>query len=305
MKKKVLVTGINGFVGHHLTNDLVARNYEVIGVGLEESPSELIAGKLLKYYSMDISKVWEIYDEIDAIYHLAGLSAVGPSYDYPQRYIHINSDIVTNMCEHYLDNENRPKILIISSGTVYDSNSSLPINEEVKVNFNSPYAVSKILVENISQYYFSRGIDITIARPFNHIGPHQKLGFIVADLADKIFNSPKNGIIRVGNLTTARDYTDVRDVVRAYISLVESDKTSGEIFNVCSSCTHSGTEIFLLLKKYLDREDVDFDVDENLIRPNDVMKVIGDHQKITNLTGWEPNFSFEQTIFDIVNTIKS
>ena len=173
----IVVTGVNGFVGKHLTRILVEAGHAVIGVGQEDTPHEQVKNLLTEYTGCDLAKRWpELTTKVDAIIHLAGMAAVGPSFDKPQLYININSSIVTNLCEYYLHQENKPRIVLVSSGAVYSPRQSMPINESGDVQFGSPYAVSKILNENQAAYYRSRGLDCVVARPFNHIGPDQLFG---------------------------------------------------------------------------------------------------------------------------------
>ena len=194
----------------------------------------------------------------------------------------------------------KPKILIISSGALYDPSAEMPLVETSGVLPNSPYAVSKLGQEQMGSYYHSRGFECVIARPFNHIGPGQGPGFILPDLVNQALaaESDPSKHIAVGNLSAKRDYTDVRDIVRAYRLLIETGK-SGEIYNVCSGTPHEGHEI---LDEVLKVVGINPKViqDTSLMRPTDTPILYGSHDKITDHTGWEPEIPLKVTINNVV-----
>lgn len=306
--KTILVTGVNGFVGQHLVNELVASNHNVIGIGRDEVANSLVADRLASYHSSDLSKEWpETVGDIDAIIHLAGLAAVGPSFDNPQRYIDQNSAMVTNMCEYYMKKDKKPRIVIVSSGAVYNAAQPMPINESGPISFGSPYAISKVLNENQAAYYNSRGFECVVMRPFNHIGPGQSQGFIVPDLAKKISDTGLGeNSITAGNLTSKRDYTDVRDVARAYRLVATSPEPPRElIYNVCLGDSHSGEEVLALASKALGAETPTVTIDEKLLRPNDTPDIRGDSSSLQDEFGWKPEFTFEQSIVDFVASLNT
>ena len=299
----IAVTGINGFVGKHLTQKLVENGHNVIGLSMEDNAHPEIANDLLEYVSCNLAEEWPAFNaQPDAIIHLAGLAAVGPSFDKPQMYISINSSIVTNLCEHYLTQDSKPRIVLISSGAVYSPNQSMPINEGGEVQFGSPYAVSKILNENQAAYYRSRGLDCVVARPFNHIGPNQLPGFLVPDLIEKITSREStHGPIKVGNLATKRDYTDVRDVANAYVLLATHPEQPKQlVYNICSGKSVSGEEMLTTIASALQIDIPETIIDEALVRPNEVMDIRGDNTSISSELGWTPSIDIEKTIRDIV-----
>lgn len=302
----IVVTGINGFVGKHLTRTLTEAGHLVIGVSMEETPHESIASLLSDYISCNLSERWpDINQDVDAVIHLAGMAAVGPSFDKPQLYININSSIVTNLCEHYLASDSKPRILLVSSGAVYSPNQAMPINETGEIRFGSPYAVSKILNENQAAYYRSRGLDCVVARPFNHIGPDQLPGFLVPDLIEKINNrTSKDESITAGNLATKRDYTDVRDVTNAYM-LIATNPTppSRLVYNICSGKSLSGEEILSTIANAMKIDIPTVETDPALIRPNEVMDIRGDSTALASEFNWQPNISIETTIKDIIQAV--
>jgi GDP-4-dehydro-6-deoxy-D-mannose reductase len=302
MRKKIVITGVNGFVGKHLASELSQEGHEVIGVGMDTSPSPEIAEHLSQYLLKDLSKEWPDVSGVDAIVHLAGLAAVDPSFEHPQDYLNINSAMMTNMCEYYLKQDKKPRIVMISSGAIYDPNEPMPIAETSKVVFTSPYSVSKVLLENQAAYYLSRGIDCVVMRPFNHIGPGQAPGFLVPDLAEKILSRANaSDPIKVGDLATKRDYTDVRDVATAYRLVATSvNKPKHLVYNVCSGVSHTGEEVLDIMSGAMNIEKPDCAVDQAFIRPNDIMDIRGDNTRLREEFGWETTYEFAQTIADFV-----
>ncbi len=301
--KKIVVTGINGFVGHHLARRLKADNCIVIGIGHDDSMSQTLEGIVDEYHSADLSQTWPEIPDADGIIHLAGLAAVGPSFDDPQRYINMNSAMVTHMCEYYTKQDKKPRLLVVSSGAIYDPHQQMPLNESSTIGFSSPYAVSKVLVENQCAYYRNRGLDCVIVRPFNHIGPGQGLGFILPDFYDRLSTlEDKSAAISVGNIETCRDYTDVRDIVDAYTRLINAPELQETIYNVCSGASLSGRDVLDHLKSAMDLPSVTFEVDPSLVRPTDIDIIVGDSSRLQSELGWSPTHDIHQTIQDFVQS---
>ena len=301
----ILITGANGFVGRHLTKELADHGYSLFGLGGPDLPASFVSS--FKQYTslnlLDAKSLSELdFKNIDAVIHLAGIAAVGPSYDQPMKYIDTNMGIELNLFEAALSQKAFPKFLIISSGTLYSPNQKLPLNEESPIIPNSPYALSKLGQENLAQYYSTRGFDCIIARPFNHIGPGQGQGYIVPDLALQVVSAIKEGkqTIRVGNLAAKRDYTDVRDIARAYRLLLENGHI-GETYNVSSGKAVSGEDILLGLMKAA-RVNLKPVVDPSKLRPLDNLEIYGSHDKITRDTGWSPQIDIHQTLVDVINS---
>lgn len=299
---KIVITGINGFVGKHLTRELKNNGHLVIGLDRSEAVHPEIADVVDEYHAADLSTAWPELPNVDAIIHLAGLAAVGPSFDSPQLYININSAIVTNMCEYYLKQDKKPRIVTISSGAIYDTTTPMPITELSLIAYTSPYTVSKVLLENQAAYYSSRGIECIVMRPFNHVGPGQLPGFLVPDLAEKIrTRAADTDPIEVGNLDTKRDYTDVRDVVKAYrLVATKEGKLDHPVYNVCSGVSHSGHEVLGAIVSAMQIEAPETVVNEKFLRPNDIMDICGDNSRLVSEFGWGLTYSFEQTIADFV-----
>lgn len=309
---KVLVTGVNGFVGNHVVDALLAQNYEVIGVGREETANNVVGHKLVGYYSCDLSVIDQVNSlplhETLAVINLAGLAAVGPSFDNPELYMRINTAVVDNVCRAAIQQDAKQlRIVSISSGAVYSSQQPMPLAEDSKLApESSPYAASKIAMEELSLSYREQGIDCVVARPFNHIGPGQGQGFILPDLYQKVTTAIKNNEseIRVGNLTTKRDYTDVRDVARAYVSLVAADELQHGIYNVCTGRSLSGEQILAMLLDSFN-SNITTKIDEKSFRPSDAPDLYGNNSLLNTNTGWQPEVNIEQTIKDFVVSMRS
>jgi GDP-4-dehydro-6-deoxy-D-mannose reductase len=300
---KIIVTGVNGFVGLHLARELDNNGHHVIGVaglrGSKEKPDFI-----KEYLQLDLTNIKEAskidFSDVDCVIDLAGLAALRPSFDDPMLYMRVNVGIEVNLYETALKQKVSPRFLIISSGTLYDPKEQLPLNEDSRVSPNSPYAVSKMGQEQMAMYYQSRGFESIIARTFNHVGPGQDLGFIFPDLSHQIISVEKGDKkeINVGNLDSKRDYTDVRDIVRAYRLLIDKGK-AGEIYNVCSSKALSGHEILngLVAQTNINPQIVE---DSSKMRPSDTPIVYGSHHKLTTDTGWKPEIPIEITFADII-----
>lgn len=302
--ERVLVTGANGFVGGHLAQELINQNYEVTGLVFDATQQGNLPSSVKKL-EVDLTKKNHLkvidFRSIDYVIHLAGLANVGKSFGDPEGYMKANVGMEINLFDEALAQNTHPRFLIISSGSLYDPLASLPITEGSRVAPNSPYAESKLAQETEAQNYTSRGLESVIVRPFNHIGPGQGLGFIVPDLVKQVvdFKTGATQNIQVGNLDTSRDYTDVRDIVKAYVSLMVKGR-SGEIYNVCSGKAVSGRE---LLGKIIDIVGVDPEivVDQSRIRPTDTPLIYGNPAKLTKEAGWQPVISLDQTLNDVVN----
>jgi GDP-4-dehydro-6-deoxy-D-mannose reductase len=304
---KVIVTGVNGFVGGHLTDDLIRQGFDVIGVGREEQSVPQLAEKLSAYYACDLADYESVkklpLTDAKAVINLAGLAAVGPSFDNPELYMRINTAVLDTVCKAAMEQGAMDiRILSISSGAIYSPKQPMPLTEEsLTAPESSPYAASKIAMEELSLKYRTEGLDCVVARPFNHIGPGQMEGFLLPDLYKKVTESQASGEpLLVGNLTTKRDYTDVRDVAKAYVKLIASERLTHGIYNVCTGRSVSGEEILAELLNELRLTDVQPQVDESLFRPSDTPELFGDNTRLKADIDWSPEIPIEQTIKDFV-----
>jgi GDP-4-dehydro-6-deoxy-D-mannose reductase len=303
---KILVTGAAGFAGHYLLESLLNNGDDTIFAVSKDSHEQPKPEKL-KWVKCDLlnpNAVNEAVNSIkpDQVYHLAAYSSPGDSFSHPMQAINDTSAMQINLFEACILADIQPRTLIVSSGQIYGKNNKLPIDESGEIDCNSPYAVAKLSQENLASYYSKRGFEIVTVRPFNHIGPGQRLGFIVSDLANQIAKAEHaSGTteIRVGNLSSKRDFTDVRDVVLAYVKLQQRGE-SGEVYNVCSGSSVSGQDILNMLISMAKCE-ISVAVDPDKMRPSDIADLYGDHSKLTKATGWEPQVKLEQTLAETLD----
>lgn len=306
--KEIAVTGINGFVGEHLAEHLKASGMKVLGIGREQNPTEEVAPYLDSYQQSDLmnSQSAEGLDlsNTHGIIHLAGLASVAESFDKPDLYIKGNAEITNNVLLAASKHGIKGRIVVISSGALYDGSQKMPITEDSKIAENSPYAVGKMRAEQVAIDHKSKGLDVVIARPFNHIGPHQKPGFLLPDLYEQLLQAQENETneIVVGNLNTRRDYTDVRDIVRAYVTLLEADKLQFDIYNICSGVSLSGLEVLEELKRCLNLEDIKVIIDPTKVRPTDIQEITGSAERLKKETGWSPESTALNAIRDFVKS---
>jgi GDP-4-dehydro-6-deoxy-D-mannose reductase len=240
----------------------------------------------------------------DAIYHLAALTHVGQSWDEPLRVLEVNVIGTGALLAAARQCGTDPKVLVTSSAEVYGAvtdPSRLPLTEASPTAPLTPYAASKLAAEAlVAQASLGHGQHVITVRPFNHIGPGQTPNFAVAALAKRIVEANKRGAatIAVGNLSARRDFTDVRDVVRAYRLLIESG-ASGSVYNVCSGKDVAIGEIADGLLA-LAGTSLAFEADPSLVRPVEVPVLRGDPGHLMADTGWKPEIPLEQTLADVL-----
>lgn len=302
----ILVTGTNGFVGRHLSKELKKQGHIVVGTGLDGVAVEIkdVVDEYVENVDLtnqdDVNKL--PIKSLDAVINLAALAQVGASFGKQEEYNRVNTLVQTNIAEIVQKQNPSVRLVAISTGAVYDSQQTMPLTEESKLATNaSPYALSKVAMENALMKYVDMGLNIIVARPFNHIGPGQMPGFLLPDLANQL---KKRNTVTVGNIKTKRDYTDVRDVVKAYALLATNNKLNSRTYNVCSGVSITGGEILGILAAAINKTDVEVVVDESRLRPNDPVEIYGDYTKLANDTGWRPIIPLEQTIKDFVESMQ-
>ena len=302
MTQTLVVTGVDGFVGHHVAVAANAAGYIVRGVARTDAVSSSTRELLTSMHSVDLREEWPEDLIGDAVVHLAGLAAVGPSFGQPQKYIEANSAMVTHLCEaHLRANACSTRILGISTGAVYRSPPVIkPLGEDAETIAASPYVVSKLLVERQFEYYRERGLLTRVARPFNHIGPGQRPGFILPDLVASLGALRTGERLSVGNLDTRRDYTDVRDVARAYVLMVGSDAPHS-VYNVASGKSASGRDILEAICRTTGWSVPDLIVDPERLRPTDAHDIRGDAGRLRHDFDWSPTIPLERSIADFLS----
>ncbi len=288
-----LITGGRGFVGNWLAQHLESLGDEVVAIDQEVEITDAAA----------VLAALEAAQP-DAVYHLAALTHVGQSWDEPQRVYEVNILGTGALLAAARQCGSDPTVLLTSSaevyGTVTDA-SQLPLTEESPTAPLTPYAASKLASEALAtQAVLGHGQRVIVARPFNHIGPGQSPNFAVAALSKRIAEAERSGAgsIKVGNLSARRDFTDVRDVVRAYRLLVESGE-AGVIYNVSSGRDVAIQDIVDGLLA-LAGSSVSLEVDPELVRPVEVPVLRGSNERLRAATGWEPTLPLEQTLEDVL-----
>lgn len=306
--KKALVTGITGFAGSFLAEHLVPMGgYEIAGTYLTDSSISNVSSirnkiKLHKVDLQDFAATKNLISEEkpDLVFHLAALSSPAESFKNPSKFINNNVSAQVNLLEAVRQTKIFPRILIVSTAEVYGdvSPADLPINEETPLRPGNPYAVSKVAQDFLGlQYFLAHKIPVIRVRPFNHIGPRQSPAFVVSSFAKKIAEIEKGSIepvLKVGNLAAKRDFTDVRDMVNAYVQILDKGDI-GEVYNIGSGSSYKIEDILNKLLSFSDKK-IKVERDESLMRPIDVPELVCDNTKIKNATGWQPKIPINQTL---------
>ncbi|MBV8691702.1 MAG: GDP-mannose 4,6-dehydratase [Actinobacteria bacterium] len=289
---RVFVTGGHGFVGPYLRAHLEAAGDDVV------APPD-------GWEITDPAQVNAALQEAapEAIYHLAAISNVVQSWQEPALTFEVNALGTLHLLEAARALETPPRVLLIGSAEVYGKvrPDEVPITENTPLRPVTPYAASKVAAEYLGmQAFLAYGLPVLSVRAFNHIGPTQSGGFVVADLARRIVEARRDGIktLPVGNLSPRRDFTDVRDVVRAYRLLVEHG-AAGEAYNVCSGRDVAVDELAHRLLE-LSGADLTLETDPALVRPVDLPVLKGDPAKIEQATGWKPEIPLDQTLTEVL-----
>lgn len=289
---RAFVTGGHGFVGRFL-----AEHLRSAGDSVEVAPLEV-----------DVTDLPALRQSVvrakpDAIYHLAAFTHVGQSWEEPEAALRVNALGTLNVAEAARTCEVPPRVLMVGSAEVYGAVSphQLPLSEDAPLRPVSPYAASKAAAELVGlQAHLGRGLPVIRVRPFNHAGPGQDPGFVVSGLAQRIVRAEREGTrtITVGNLSARRDFTDVRDVVRAYRLVVERG-TAGEVYNVCSG---RDVAIEAVARRMIELADVDVELsfDRALFRPADVPALRGDPTRLRQATGWKPEIPLDDTLRAVI-----
>lgn len=305
---RVLVTGAGGFVGGHLVLALADRGHQVIAARVKDNDFKFAREiEKLNFDITDYLSLERIIGKVkpDAIIHLAAQSMVKRAWENPAGTIAVNTIGTINLIKAVKKNVPGAKFINIGTSEEYGltGNKGEPLEEHYECLPQNPYAVSKLAAGQIALQLAKKDkLNIIHVRPFNHFGPGQQLGYVVSDFASQIAQIEKgigSAVIKVGDLSAQRDFTDVRDVIEAYIALLEQKVESG-IYNVCSGKPRSMNGIldFLIQQATVS---IKIKVDQDRLRSSDVPLFVGSASKIKKAVDWEPKRKFEDSLLETLN----
>jgi GDP-4-dehydro-6-deoxy-D-mannose reductase len=302
---RVLVTGGTGFVGQHLVRLLQERTCTVFSTYLVKPSSPIPGAELLAGDIRNQDQVLQVvrYAKPQHIYHLSALSSVVKSYEGARQVWETNVWGAMNLLDAVREAAPQARVLLVGSSQCYGQVASrrLPVAEDERLAPASPYAASKAAAEMLAtQFFHSCGLQVIRARPFNHTGPGQSAEFVCSDLARQVAEIEfglRSPVLRIGNIRVERDFSDVRDVVRAYELLLHHG-AAGDVYNVASGRGVSIAEIVKHLQSYCPRP-FKVDVEQKRVRSGEVPKMYGNNRKLRRATGWKPAYSLAQTLRDL------
>lgn len=307
MGMRVLITGASGLIGSHLCDFLLSKtNFELYAIELPRikpyRPDDIT------YFKCDITdsiSVIDVFREVkpDIVYHLAGQSFFDVGRDNPQHTLNINVIGTMNILEAIRRQGSIPKkIIVASSASIYGIPNHIPTNEDEPMKPLSIYGVSKVSTDRLAYQYFKNyDLPITTIRPFIIVGSRQQIGNSINSFASQIAEIEKvgKGIIKIGNLSTSRDFTDVRDCVNGIWKLT-NEGINGEAYNICSGISRKMEDVLNQLLK-LSSAEISVEIDKDKLRPSDSPIECGSNHKLNSLTGWIPECRWEDTLEEILN----
>jgi len=310
-----LITGVGGFAGSHLADYLLAEGdaAQVWGCDLSAERRSYLSPRV-QLMAADLRDPEAARRAIEAaqperLYHLAGQAFVGDSWAHPWETIETNLRSQVNLLEAVLACGLRPRILVVGSAEEYGraTVASDPIGEDRPLRPDSPYSLSKVAQDLLGlQYFLSYELPVIRVRPFNHIGPRQNRKFVAPAFASQIAAieaGTQPPVMKVGNLEARRDFTDVRDTVRAYALLLEHGQ-AGEVYNIGSSESRRIGDLLDILLS-LARVAIRVEMDTGRLRPNDLPDLVCDASRLRAATGWQPRYALEQTLRDLLDYERS
>lgn len=311
MAEKILVTGADGFIGSHLTEELVKQGFDVKAFSLYNSfntwgwldtlPQDIMEN--VEVFTGDVrdpNGVREAMKGTDAVFHLAALIAIPFSYHSPDAYVDTNIKGTLNVLQaaKQLDLD---KVLITSTSEVYGTAQYVPIDESHPYQGQSPYSATKIGADRLAEsFYRSFGLPVAIVRPFNTYGPRQSARAVIPTIITQLLAGKEE--IRLGSLTPTRDFNFVKDTAQGFIEIYRSDKTVGEEINIATQNEISIGELAEELIKQINPQ-AKIVCDEERLRPekSEVNWLLGSNEKIKMLTDWEPRFTFEEGLAQTID----
>lgn len=313
--KRVLVTGADGFIGSHLTEQLIKDGYKVKAFAyynsfntwgwLDKLPKEIL--NEVEVFTGDIrdpNGVREAMKGIDEIFHLAALIAIPFSYHSPDTYVDTNIKGTLNVLQAARD-FNISRLLITSTSEVYGTAQYVPIDEKHPFQGQSPYSATKIGADRLAEsFYRSFNMPITIVRPFNTYGPRQSARAIIPTIITQLLSGKEE--IELGSLTPTRDFNYVKDTVNGFVEIAKSTKTIGEEINIATQQEISIKQLADELIRQIN-PNAKIVCDEQRLRPekSEVNRLLGSNEKIMRLTNWKPNYTFEQGIAETIEFFRN
>ncbi len=309
-RKKVLVTGADGFIGSHLVETLLEESCKIRAFVYYNSFNSwgwldtLSKDKLekLEIFSGDIrdpNGVRKAIDGIEIIFHLAALIGIPFSYHSPDSYVDTNIKGTLNILQAARD-RGCEKILVTSTSEVYGTAQYVPIDEKHPLQGQSPYSATKIGAEKISEsFYRSFNLPVAIVRPFNTYGPRQSARAVIPTIIIQLLNGKKD--IKLGNIRTKRDFNYINDTIAAFIEIAKSDNTIGEEINIATQQEISIGELADELIKQINPK-ATIVTEESRVRPekSEVGRLLGSNEKIMSLTNWEPAYTLKSGLKETI-----
>lgn len=312
--KKILVTGADGFIGSHLTEELVKKGYKVKAFvyynsfntwgWLDTLPASIM--EKIEVFQGDIRDphgVKEAMKGCDAVFHLAALISIPFSYHSPDAYVDTNIKGTLNILQAARELEIE-RVLVTSTSEVYGTAQYVPIDEKHPFQGQSPYSATKIGADRLAEsFYRSFNLPVTIVRPFNTYGPRQSARAVIPTIITQLLSGKEE--IKLGSLTPTRDFNYVKDTVNGFIEIYRSDKTIGEEINIATQQEISIGELANELIRQINPS-ARIICDEQRLRPekSEVNRLLGSNQKILCLTDWKPQYSFSQGISETIDFLK-
>lgn len=311
MAEKMLVTGADGFIGSHLTEELVKQGFDVKAFSLYNSFNtwgwlDTLSQDIMENVEVftgdirDPNGVREAMKGTDAVFHLAALIAIPFSYHSPDAYVDTNIKGTLNVLQAAKQLE-LDKVLITSTSEVYGTAQYVPIDESHPYQGQSPYSATKIGADRLAEsFYRSFGLPVAIVRPFNTYGPRQSARAVIPTIITQLLAGKEE--IKLGSLTPTRDFNFVKDTARGFIEIYRSDKTIGEEINIATQNEISIGELAEELIRQINPQ-AKIVCDEERLRPekSEVNRLLGSNEKIKRLTEWEPCFTFEEGLAQTID----
>ena len=313
-RKKILITGADGFIGSHLTEELVKKGHKVKAFAyynsfnswgwLDTLPKEIM--NEVEVFTGDIrdpNGVRESMRGMDEVFHLAALIAIPFSYHSPDTYVDTNIKGTLNVLQAARDLE-ISRLLITSTSEVYGTAQYVPIDENHPFQGQSPYSATKIGADRLAEsFYRSFNMPITIVRPFNTYGPRQSARAVIPTIITQLLAGKEE--IELGSLSPTRDFNYVKDTANGFIEIAKSNNTIGEEINIATQQEISIGQLAEELIRQINPK-AKIVCDEQRLRPekSEVNRLLGSNEKIMRLTNWKPNYTFEQGIAETIEFFK-